>query len=265
MTTVRGGELVSGDPADPSDVPAAGVSRREFLRGGVAVVVGGTAAGGLLIQQANTALADDGGHTKYYDSFPRRDEMEQRLGMVVDLRRCVGCRACTVACKTENNVPGGVSRTWVKFAEVGEYPNTRPRFLPSFCNHCDNPPCVPVCPVLATYKRDDGLVLIDYDQCIGCGYCVQACPYGARYVNPVQRTADKCTLCAHRLAVGQKPACVTTCIGGALILGDLNDPQSEISKLVAAHATQTLRPELGTAPMFFYIGLDDRLAREVGP
>src|SRR3989304_3170097 len=136
MTTVRGGELVSGDSADPSDVPAAGGSRREFLRGGVAVVGGGTPAGGLLIQQANKALADDGGHTKYYDSFPRRDEMEQRLGMVVDLRRCVGCRACTIACKSENNVPGGVFRTWVKFAGGGGYPDRRRRVLPSFCNHC---------------------------------------------------------------------------------------------------------------------------------
>src|SRR3970282_727508 len=159
--------------------------------------------------------------------------------MVVDLRRCVGCRASTVACKSENNVPDGVFRTWVKFAEIGEYPQTRPRFLPSFCNHCDNPPCVPVCPVLATYKRGDGLVLIDYDQCIGCGYCIEACPYGARHINPVQRTADKCTLCVHRLGAGQKPACVATCIGGGPVVRGLKGPERERSKPPGRHPDQT--------------------------
>jgi len=241
---------------------ALGLTRRELLTKGT---VAGIAAAGASLLLTDRASAHDGAHAKYYDNFPRRSEMEHRWAMVVDLRRCVGCRACTVACKSENNVPDGVFRTWLRFEEVGEYPNTRPRYLPVFCNHCDNPPCVPVCPVLATYKRDDGLVLIDYEKCIGCGYCIQACPYGARHLNPVQKTADKCTLCVHRLEAGQKPACVTTCIGGALTIGDLNDPTSDVSRLLAKHPVQTLKPEQGTDPMFFYIGLDDRLSQEVGP
>jgi len=246
----------------PEGSKSEGMTRRELLRGGLLIAAGSATAGLLLAERAS---ADGDGHVRYYDSFPHRSAMEHRWAMVVDLRRCVGCRACTVACKSENNVPGGVFRTWVRFAEVGTYPDTRPRFLPAFCNHCDIPPCVPVCPVLATYKRDDGLVLIDYDQCIGCGYCIQACPYGARFFNPVQRTADKCTLCAHRLESGQMPACVSTCIGGALTIGDMNDPQSGVSKLLARYPTGTLKPELGTDPMFFYIGLDGRLLEEVGP
>ena len=241
---------------------ALGLTRRELLTKGT---VAGIAAAGASLLLTDRASAHDGAHAKYYDNFPRRSEMEHRWAMVVDLRRCVGCRACTVACKSENNVPDGVFRTWLRFEEVGEYPNTRPRYLPVFCNHCDNPPCVPVCPVLATYKRDDGLVLIDYEKCIGCGYCIQACPYGARHLNPIQKTADKCTLCVHRLEAGQKPACVTTCIGGALTVGDLNDPRSDVSRLLAKHPVQTLKPEQGTDPMFFYIGLDDRLSQAVRP
>lgn len=247
-------------PARPER--AVGLTRRELLTKGT---VAGIAAAGASLLLTDRASAHDGAHAKYYDNFPRRSEMEHRWAMVVDLRRCAGCRACTVACKSENNVPDGVFRTWLRFEEVGEFPYTRPRYLPVFCNHCDNPPCVPVCPVLATYKRDDGLVLIDYAKCIGCGYCVQACPYGARHLNPIQKTADKCTLCAHRLEAGQKPACVTTCIGGALTVGDLNDPTSDVSRLLAKHPVQTLKPEQGTDPMFFYIGLDDRLSQAVGP
>ena len=240
-----------------------GWTRREFLlRGGIAA--GGAAAGTLLLQ-AEPARAEESGRTKYYDTFPRRQAMEQRWATVVDLRRCVGCRACTVACKSENNVPDGVFRTWVRYEEVGTYPDTKPRYLPLFCNHCDNPPCVPVCPVMATYKRDDGLVLIDFEDCIGCGYCIQACPYGARHINPTQRTADKCTLCVQRLDAGQKPACISTCVGNALTVGDLNDPESDVSRLVAELPVQTLKPEQGTDPMVFYVGLDGRLARGVPP
>ncbi|MEK6988603.1 MAG: sulfate reduction electron transfer complex DsrMKJOP subunit DsrO [Candidatus Thermoplasmatota archaeon] len=251
---------------DSREAPATeakpGLSRRDFLAKGAVTVVAAAGSSLLLLRPAS---AQQGAHAKYYDSFPHRDQMEHRWAMVVDLRRCVGCRACTVACKSENSVPEGVFRTWVRYQEVGEYPNTRPRYLPLFCNHCDNPPCVPVCPVNATYKRDDGLVLIDYEKCIGCGYCIEACPYGARYLNPVQKTADKCTLCVHRLEAGQVPACVATCIGGALTVGDLNDPTSEVSQLVSRYPMQTLKPEQGTEPMFFYIGLDSRLTQEAVP
>lgn len=242
-----------------------GWTRRDLLKKGTIAVVGTAAGSSLLLAKAEPVLASGDGHAKYYDNFPRRQEMEHRWAMVVDLRRCTGCRGCTVACKSENNVPEGVFRTWLRFEEVGTYPQTRPRYFPLFCNHCDNPPCVPVCPVLATYKRDDGLVLIDYDKCIGCGYCIEACPYGARYLNPVQRTADKCTLCVHRLEAGQPPACVATCIGRALTVGDLNDSKSEVSQLLAQYPVQTLKPEQGTDPMVFYIGLDGRVTQEVAP
>ena len=241
---------------------SSGLSRRELLTRGTIAIVGAAATSSLLLSP--TVQAQGETHAKYYDNFPRRSEMEHRWAMVIDLRRCVGCRACTVACKSENSVPEGVFRTWVRYEEIGAYPDTRPRYLPLFCNHCDNPPCVPVCPVLATYKRDDGLVLIDYEKCIGCGYCIQACPYGARHLNPAQKTADKCTLCVHRLEAGEKPACVATCIGGALTVGDHNDPSSEVSKLLAAIPVQTLKPEQGTDPMFFYVGLDGRILEVSG-
>jgi len=257
---MEGGRLTEG-----AQEAAVGWTRRDLLRKGVVASIATAAGSSLLLSQATLASARGDGHAKYYDSFPRHEEMEHRWAMAIDLRRCIGCRGCTVACKSENNVPEGVFRTWLRFEEIGTYPQTRPRYLPLFCNHCDNPPCVPVCPVLATYKRDDGLVLIDYDVCIGCGYCIEACPYGARYLNPVQRTADKCTLCVHRLEAGEEPACVATCIGKALVVGDLNDPTSDVSKLLAQYPTQTLKPAQGTDPMFFYIGLDERLVEEVGP
>ena len=246
-----------------SESKDAGLTRRDWLGKGAIAAIASAGAATLLLPSPAKAQGD--GHARYYDDFPRRGQMEHRWAMVIDLRRCTGCRACTVACKAENNVPEGVFRTWVRYEEVGTYPATRPRYLPLFCNHCDNPPCVPVCPVLATYKRDDGLVLIDRDVCIGCGYCIEACPYGARHLNPVQKTADKCTLCAHRLEAGQGPACVATCIGGALTVGDLNDPESDVSQLLAQYPVATLKPEQGTDPMFFYIALDGRLLRGATP
>lgn len=255
--------MTDGSTTHVSDGEGGGLSRRDWLTKGALAVV--TTAAGSALLLAPTASAQGETHAKYYDNFPRRSEMEHRWGMVIDLRRCVGCRGCTVACKAENNVPSGVFRTRVHYEEVGAYPDTRPRYLPLFCNHCDNPPCVPVCPVSATYKRDDGLVLIDYEKCIGCGYCIEACPYGARHLNPVRKTADKCTLCVHRLEAQQPPACVATCIGGALIAGDLNDPESDVSQLLARYPVQSLKPEQGTDPMFYYIGLDGRMFAEVTP
>lgn len=181
---------------------------------------------------------------------------EKRYAMVIDLRRCVGCMSCQVTCKMENNVPFDFFRSKVLITERGTYPDVKRRFLPVLCNHCEEAPCVQVCPVGASYRREDGVVLVDQDKCIGCGYCVEACPYDARYINPFTGTADKCTFCQPRIDSGLEPACVHNCMGQARIFGDLNDPNSAVSKLVNGNSVQTLKGNLGTEPRVFYISAD---------
>ena len=192
---------------------------------------------------------------------------QERYAMVIDLRRCVGCHACSVACKAEFNVPLGVWRSWVKQIERGKLPNTQRHFLPRLCNHCCNPACVEACPTKASYQRDDGVVLIREERCIGCRICIAACPYDARFLHPETKTASKCTFCVHRVDQGVVPSCVNTCQGKARIFGDLNDPTSEVARLVAREAVQVLKPELGTEPRVFYIasdvGLAGRIEKEV--
>lgn len=182
-----------------------------------------------------------------------------RYGIVIDLRKCVGCNACTVSCKIEYNVPDGKYRTWVKEIEKGSYPEVIRHRLPRLCNHCDNAPCEKACPVQATYRGENGEILIDYNRCIGCKYCMAACPYDARFVNPVRKTAEKCTFCFHRTQAGLLPACVTTCVGGARVFGDLNDPNSLVSRLIANNPVQVLKPEMNTKPTVYYIGADQAL------
>ena len=184
-------------------------------------------------------------------------ERKVQYGMVIDVRRCIGCHSCTVACKSEFDTPLGVNRSWVEYTEKGEYPNVGRSFLPRLCNHCSDPPCVTVCPTNATWKRDeDGIVVIDDGLCIGCKYCIQACPYDARFLNPVTGFADKCDFCIHRVSQGLMPSCVNTCIGGARIFGDLGDPDSNISKVIAQNQVTVLRGEMGTFPNVYYIGAD---------
>lgn len=178
-------------------------------------------------------------------------------GFLIDNRKCIGCHACSTACKSENQVPLGVNRTWVKYVEKGAFPNTRRYFQVTRCNHCANPPCARICPVTAMYQRADGIVEFDPSVCIGCKACLQACPYDAIYIDPETHTAAKCHYCAHRTELGLEPACVVVCPEHAIIAGDLDDPNSEISHLLAREQVSVRRPEQGTAPKLFYIEADE--------
>ena len=183
---------------------------------------------------------------------------KKRLAMVIDLRKCYGCHSCSIACKSEFNVPLGVWRSWVKTIDKGKYPKVKRSFLPRLCNHCENPPCVSVCPTQASHRDDEkGLVDIHEERCIGCKMCIVACPYDARFSHPTKKVANKCDFCIHRVEKGVVPSCVNTCPSNARIFGDLNDPDSEVRKLVDTNKVQVLKPELDTEPSVFYIDLDE--------
>ena len=188
-----------------------------------------------------------------------------RYGFLVDLRRCIGCRTCQVACKAENDVPLGVYRTWVKEVEKGTYPKVRRHFVPILCNQCEEPACTTVCPVVATYSLPNGIVYIDPHRCIGCRYCMAACPYAVRFIHPTREVAEKCDWCWPRVWDGYgPPACVSACPTGAMVFGDLEDPGSAIARTLARESAVVLKPETGNQPRVFYIGLDDEAARLVG-
>jgi phenylacetyl-CoA:acceptor oxidoreductase 27-kDa subunit len=208
-----------------------------------------------------------------------------RWAMVADLRRCVGCQTCTASCRQANGTPPGTQWRRVLDMEFGEYPDVRRAFVPVSCMHCDDPPCMEVCPTTATRKRADGIVTIDYDLCIGCAYCAVACPYQARYrsdrpapamgvatPDETQRgdggrsgVATKCTFCVERIDAGTAvgltpgvdpdatPACVNSCIANALHFGDLDDPESNVSTLLREHEHFRMHEELGTGPGVHYL------------
>ena len=180
-----------------------------------------------------------------------------KYGFVIDNRKCIGCHACTTACKSEHEVPIGVNRTWVKQVEKGVFPDTRRLFSVMRCNHCTDAPCVDICPTESLYVREDGIVDFDKDRCIGCKSCMQACPYDALYIDPETQTAAKCNYCAHRIDIGLEPACVNICPEEAIISGDMDDSTSKISQLLARQAVKTRKPEKGTKPNLFYIDADD--------
>jgi molybdopterin-containing oxidoreductase family iron-sulfur binding subunit len=195
--------------------------------------------------------------------------------MVVDLRKCIGCQSCVVACKSEHNTPTGILQTNVLERELGKFPNVVRVFLPVLCNHCDEPTCVEVCPSKATLKREDGVVMIDFDKCIGCGACVEHCPYHARVLVQENRTlfpdgktvfekpvhqkvpgkvALKCDFCFFRLAEGKQPACVEVCPTGARAFGDVRDPKSNVSGLIQQYNAWVMLPDKNTKPQVYYIG-----------
>jgi Fe-S-cluster-containing dehydrogenase component/formate-dependent nitrite reductase membrane component NrfD len=180
-----------------------------------------------------------------------------KYGFIIDNRKCIGCHACTTACKSEHDVAVGVNRTYVKQVEKGEFPNTRRIFSVMRCNHCTNAPCVEICPVQALFIREDGIVDFDNNRCIGCKSCMQACPYDALYIDPDTHTAAKCNYCAHRIEVGREPACVTVCPEHAIIAGDMLNPETEIAQLLARQQVKVRKPEKGTKPNLFYIDGDE--------
>ncbi len=173
---------------------------------------------------------------------------------LIDQTRCIGCHACTTACKSENEVPLSVTRTYVKYVDVGIFPQTRRAYQVTRCNQCESAPCVAACPTSAMFKRRDGIVDFDKSVCIGCKACMAACPYDAIFINPDDHAAEKCNFCAHRIDVGLEPACVVVCPTEALIVGDLNDPGSKIAQIVQRQAVTVRRPEKETRPLVFYKG-----------
>ncbi len=251
-------------------------SRRDFLKLGLITLAGATLPLSAFEPLTPRALA----------SLTKEGTTGKRWAFVVDTTKCIGCGMCVKACKLENEVPFevNVSRTWVeryvqlKNSEVlidspkeARYGYTRNDpmgkkvhpdeiakgfFVPKLCNQCEKPSCVQVCPVGATYKTADGVILIDRSWCIGCAYCIQNCPYGARFIHPVHNVAEKCNFCYHRITKGMNSACVDACAFGARKIGDLNDPQSEIYNIVNTQRVSVLKPEYGNQPMVFYIGLD---------
>ena len=259
-----------------------GPSRREFLRIS-ASFAGGLFFAGALSDEAPAAVAPSSAAagTGVYDW--RR----YKWAFAVDTTRCIGCGSCMRACRRENQVPQGFFRTWVERYEIdgeGEahvdvahgnaaafeadaLPASTERlkafFVPKLCNHCERSVCSQVCPVGASYQTEDGVVLVDGERCIGCAYCVQACPYGSRFINPVTHTADKCTLCYHRItrdvSPPLKPACVTVCPVGARMFGNIRDHSSDLYRILRQRRYALLRPEMGTHPKCYYIGLDQEV------
>jgi len=245
-------------------------NRREFLKKS-----GKLLKGGLLLYAAELLIP----RAVCTDTGIRYDWEKHLYGFVVDTYKCIGCGRCVRACKEENNVPDGFYRTWVERYIITEHEEVlvdspkgaldgfeeqdlkdkvvKSFFVPKLCNQCSEPNCVQVCPVGATYKTKDGIILIDDKYCVGCSYCVQACPYGVRYIDhDGKRVADKCTWCYHRIVKGLLPACVLACPVGARKIGDLNDPKSEVSRIVREKRVSVLKPEIGNEPRAYYLGLD---------
>jgi Fe-S-cluster-containing dehydrogenase component len=248
--------------------------RREFIRKVLSGAIGGSLllvlpAGSRMFAQQLAGIQDDAGNSA-----------EQRFAFVIDINNCIGCGSCCVADKVEYDVPDGVYRTWVERYVIDDEDEVYvdspdggidgfhvPRsdlphlvrdtfFVPKLCNMCERPSCVQVCPVGATFRSEDGFILVDEKRCTGCSYCIQACPYSVRFINPERRTAEKCTWCYNRLQADLPPACVDACPMQARKFGDLNDEESEVYKLLhEPHVISVLRPEIGNSPALHYLGL----------
>ncbi len=260
-------------------------SRRDFLKrattfafGSLSLTLLPVSSGGTVPRQAS-ALAGDGSAVSGVAGGAAVQEQEVLFGFLVDTEKCVGTGKCLTACRVENDVPEGYARTWVERfvhfkdgrVQVDLVPETgyagsdisaidpdlveRAYFAPKLCNQCEDAPCNQVCPVHAAFTSPEGIELVDPDRCIGCAYCVQACPYGVRFINPDTGNADKCTWCYHRIKRNEQPACVEACPVGARVFGRLDDPESEISKRIAEIPTSVLKEHLGTHPKLRYVGI----------
>jgi Fe-S-cluster-containing dehydrogenase component len=267
------------------------MNKREFLKsailffpaGGVLAELAHQAASGVEAATASDAGAQAVGAAaegaQEASAATTYNPADHLYGMGIEIDKCIGCNRCAVACKAENNVPDEpfYFRTWVERYTItldgevevenislgGErHPPRDDRdvlrtfFVPKLCNHCANPPCVQVCPVKATFATPDGAVIVDADRCIGCRYCIQACPYGARYLHPVTKTADKCTFCYHRLVKGLQPACVEVCPTQARVFGDLRSKASRLVRFSRLNKLHVLKPQLNTEPRVYYAQLD---------
>jgi len=194
----------------------------------------------------------------HFASKPYRSDVTN-YGFVINNKTCIGCHACTVACKSEHDVPIGVNRTHVKYIEKGTYPDSTREFSVHRCNHCEDSPCTTICPTTALFTRSDGIVDFDDDRCIGCKACMQACPYDALYIDPNKGTAAKCNYCAHRIEHTFEPACVIVCPTESIVSGDLDDPNSVISHLVSSHETTVRKPQSGAVPNLYYIDASEEM------
>ena len=258
------------------------MNKRDFLKGLILFIpAGGLLQGFLQEARAREATGEargEGGKPKLADKG--YDPASHYYGMGIEINKCIGCSRCVVACKTENDVPASpfFFRTWIERyainndgvvvesinvrerkvgeAAAGDRDILRAFFVPKLCNQCANPPCVQVCPVGATFSTTDGVVLVDAARCIGCRYCIQACPYGARYLHPETRTADKCTFCYHRVVRGLLPACVEVCPTQARIFGDLKSKASRLVRFFRMNKIHVLKPGLNTEPKVYYAQLD---------
>ena len=184
-----------------------------------------------------------------------------RYGFAIDLKKCIGCHACTIACKSEHDIPVGVNRCWVKTVEKGEFPQARRLFFPVLCNQCTDAPCMNICPTGALFRRRDGIVDLNGESCIGCRACMVACPYDQLFIDPNTRTAEKCNFCANRIENKLEPACVSVCPTECRIFGDLDDPNSEVAKIAMRESFMVRKPEKGTGPKILYLGADESVIR----
>ncbi len=255
------------------------MNKREFLKGAIVFFPAAATCGAIAAQAAGNDPA-----TAAPKASSGYDPTDHWYGMGIDVDKCIGCNRCVEACKTENGVPEEpfFFRTWIerysihadgevkvesistrtpeeRLAEQDQPVDpevVRTFFVPKLCNQCAHPPCVQVCPVGATFQTKDGVVLVDEKRCIGCRYCIQACPYGARYLNPVTKTADKCTFCYHRITKGLAPACVEVCPTEARIFGDLKGRADRLVSFQRQNVISVLKPDLNTEPKALYANLD---------